>query len=440
MSQGTRRTTSSRRHPNFPIVGSKSPVVSGARQLARAEGDAPWIIPLSSVESCAESDYDDGKGLQKIWSHEDPANIETEKCCTLRCRGNMQSLGLEIGLFKGRRQKFSRLLFDETIEKGKRVSLGILSLEMTHRLRITCIKTGRIPSKTVWNLAFLLDTDRKISLCKTSLRKLTNVAAKMPSSCISYRNFSNTKMAVDEEGSLVVERANGFNVTFTGFLATPAGRRLIGLSCEDDEPAINTRSGGASQKRTEIARTTTSKPEEKLTFAERKAAKQIRKQVKRQAKSDGKSLLTTSIDDPEAENVRRSREAVLSKSAAVAASMSEQDDGPPAGDDDGADSETAWEVEGLEGERVRDGQSEYLVRWSGPRRSSWQLASNVPLSAIREFYAPRTSAMKPKTSAVRPKASTTRPETSSTASKTPKRRRSARIEAKELHRREDRAE
>ncbi|MDI1490000.1 MAG: hypothetical protein OHK93_001199 [Ramalina farinacea] len=393
MSQGTRRTTSSRRHANFPIVGN----------------------------------YDDGKGLQKIWSHEDPANPVTERCCTLRCRGSNKSLRLEIGLFKGRFAKFSRSLFDEVIEKGKNVSIAILSLEMTHRVRITCNKTGRVPSKTVWNLAFLLDTDRKISLCKTSLRKLTNVVANMPSSCISYKNFSNVKTtAVDDQGSLTLERANGFDVTFTGFLGTPAGRRLIGESREDDEPAITTRSGGASQKRTGNVREATLGPEKKPTFAERKAAKKMKKQARKQAKSDAKSLQATSVDGPETENVRRSREAASSKSAAVAGSLSEQDAGPPAGDDDGADSETAWDVEGLEGERVHDGQNEYLVRWSGSRKPSWQPAGNVPLSAIREYYAPKTSGTKPKASA--------------TASTTLKRRRSARIEAKELRDREGRAE
>ena len=419
--------------------------MKATRSLANREQDAIWVIPLASVKSCAESEYDDGKGLQEIWSSKNSANIETERFCTLRCRGNVQSLRLEIGLFKGKKSKFSRLLFDEVIEEGKNVSIGILAFEMTRRLVITCNKTGRVPSKTVWNLAFLLDTDRKISLCKTSLRKLTDVAAKMPLSCISYRNFSNA--AVDDDGSLTLERANHLSATFTGFLATAAGRRLIGESREDDEPAIITRSGGASQKRTANIGEAILMPGEQPTFAQRKGEKKLRKQTRKLAKKQGNKQAEpeappsqpTSVDSLEAEKVQGRPEAESSKSAAVAGSSSEQDTGPPAGDDDALDSGREWEIECLEGDRTHNGQTEYLVRWSGPRKPSWKPASNVPLSAIREYYAPQKPAMKPKTSATRHKLSTTRPKTSATASTTLKRRRSARIEAKELRDRGDRA-
>lgn len=402
MSQGTKRTTSSRRHANVPILGSKAPRLRATRRSLKEVHDETWVIPLTSVESCAESRYDDGKGLKKIWSSEDPANIVTERFCTLRCHGNVQSLRLEIGLFKGKRSKFSRLLFDEVIEEGKNVSIGILAFEMTRRLRITCNKTGRVPSKTVWNLAFLLDTDRKVSLCKTSLKKLINVAANMPSSCISYRNFSNT--AVNDEGSLTLERANRFNVTFTGFLATVAGRHLIGESREDDEPAIITRSGGATQKRTENVTRGTPEPEPEQepdeeeeeeemerTFAQRKAAKKRRKQANKQAKRNASPSRSTSVDDSKTENVQESPKAAPSKSAAVAESTSEEDAGAPAGDDDERDLETGLGMESLAGDRIHSDETQYLVRW----KPSWQSANKVPPSLVKGYYAPAPSGVPP---------------------------------------------
>ena len=394
MPPSSKRTTSTGKHPEWRQ--DRNAVSKQAARVATGPiKHKAWYITLSSVSTCLEKDYNDGQGLETVWKSGAEGQRVAKRYCVMRLKGDAKSLRIAIGLFPDGNKKFSEFLFEEEISAGGYASIGVKSFELTHRLQITCRKTGAMAKDTVWDVSFLMDTPEKLEMCKISLRRLERIVSAMPDDCIFYKNFVDPQ--VGEHGRLTLERDNGFTVTYGGFLGTAAGRRLMGQSLPDDPPAIVTRSGGASQKKgrgkkqAKASDEEDSEPIRPLTRSQKRATKKARKERKKQKRREHVS--SQSADSEEAEQASKpsaaESESELSQDQA-AEQASQIEDGSSSPEADQWDSEQEWEIESLSKVRSLNDEIQFLVHWSdsGGRSwpPSWEPADNIAPKSIADFY------------------------------------------------------
>ena len=394
-----KRTTSTGKHPQWR-QDRDAPHKKAARDAIKTTDQNVWYIMLSSVRTCREEDFQDGQGLKTVWDSNAEGQRAAHKKCAMRLEGDPENLQIAIGLYPDAEEAFSMVLFEEEITKGGYASIGVMSFEFTQRLRITCHKTGADPKDTVWEVSFLLGSEEQVAFCKKSVRRLMGIVSKMPSNCIFYKNFVDRQ--VGEDGRLTVERDNGFNVEFSRFLGTPAGRRLVGRSLPDDPPAYMTRSGGASQKKASGKKQARagdedeSEPTRPLTrrqkWANRKAQKEQRKQ-KRRAHVSSPPADGEEADKASKPSAVESESELRQIQAAEQASRIENRSSSPEADQ--GDSEEEFELESLDGVRIANKETQYLVKWSDKggrsRPPTWQPENKVTPEAVGAFYRAQAS-------------------------------------------------
>ena len=403
MFQNYKRTTSTGKHPKWR-QDRDAPYKESNRNAIQSPQPNAWYITLSSVRTCCEADFKDGQGLKTVWTSGAEGQRALKRYCAMRLNGDPKNLQIAIGLYADAGKAFSELLFEEEITEGGHASIGVMSFEFTQRLQITCHKTGADPKDTVWDVSFLLGSEDEVALCKKSLRRLMRTVSQMPKTCIFYKNFVDRQ--VGEDGRLTVERDNGFTTTFGGFLGTPEGRRLVGKSLPDDPPAYMTRSGGASQKKVrgkkqaKASDEDDSEPTRPLTRAQKRASKKARKEQRKQKRRSHVS--SQSADSEEADKAFKSsaiesESELLPNQAAEQAGLVENKSSSPGSNS--AEEAEQWSpeqgIDSLDGVRVVQKETQYLVKWSDKRGRSrsptWQPAGIVAPEAVAEFFKAQAS-------------------------------------------------
>lgn len=338
-----------------------------------------WQAGVNKVEVCSLAEYDGGRGLKTIFPGDDP-----KRRCNILCTGSTNELTISLELAERHQDPSPTILhrFDLPNDDD-RIGIRLYDVDVSMEIREhprhpkqrKSKRRAEMASGECWVIHLKTSLKEQVLVkAKAMLRRLESVTNAMPSDWFTYRNYfvkhtsgetANDGRVEFGDGVFMQTFVGGYTWRFTGNLASTEFREALAgkLADENAQEEVPTRLQPYRPAKG------------------KKAARKIPGKQRRLKRVQQRSMVPgeTSQETPEP-MVEQGDDIEQPEASSPAVFSSEPEPGQDSGDSD-----SGFDIEGLIDKRIRDGEVEYEVQWTGPYKPTWEPVANVTTDSIAEF-------------------------------------------------------